>query len=112
MSVARHILTLSCANRPGIVAKVSTALFEGGFNILEAQQFDDQESNRFFMRIVFVAEAGSPAHTAAYAERFRSQFAPTAERFGMTWTLRDRLEKRRVMILVSKFDHCMVDLLC
>ena len=41
MSSPRHILTLSCANRPGIVAKVSTALFDGGFNILDAQQFDD-----------------------------------------------------------------------
>ena len=44
MSAARHVLTLSCADRPGIVAKVSTALFEGGFNILEAQQFDDTET--------------------------------------------------------------------
>jgi len=107
----QYILTIASPDEPGIVAAVTTILFEAGGNILEAQQFDDQQSNRFFMRIVFVAEAGSPAHTAAYAERFRSQFAPTAERFGMSWTLRDRLEKRRVMILVSKFDHCMVDLL-
>ncbi|MGA8445100.1 MAG: ACT domain-containing protein, partial [Roseiarcus sp.] len=53
MSSPRHILTLSCANRPGIVAKVSTALFDGGFNILDAQQFDDTETGNFFMRVVF-----------------------------------------------------------
>ena len=55
MSSARHILILSCANRPGIVAKVSTALFDGGFNILDAQQFDDTETGNFFMRVVFNA---------------------------------------------------------
>ena len=57
MSSPRHILTLSCANRPGIVAKVSTALFDGGFNILDAQQFDDVETGDFFMRVVFNASA-------------------------------------------------------
>ena len=105
----QYILTIASPDRPGIVAAVTTILFEAGGNILEAQQFDDLQSNRFFMRVVFVAEAA--ADTAAFAERFRAQFAPTAERFGMEWALRDRLEKRRVMILVSKFDHCMVDLL-
>ena len=57
MSGARHILTLSCANRPGIVAVVSAALFDGGFNILDAQQFDDTETGAFFMRVVFNAAA-------------------------------------------------------
>ena len=104
----QYILTIASPDRPGIVAAVTSFLFEAGGNILEAQQFDDLQSSRFFMRVVFVAEA---AETAAYAEQFRARFAPTAERFGMEWALRDRLEKRRVMILVSKFDHCMVDLL-
>jgi formyltetrahydrofolate deformylase len=107
----QYILTIASPDRPGIVAAVTTVLFEAGGNILEAQQFDDLQSNRFFMRVVFVAEAAAPTDSLAYAERFRAAFAPTAERFGMEWTLRDRLEKRRVMILVSKFDHCMVDLL-
>ena len=104
-----YILTIASPDRPGIVAAVTTFLFEAGGNILEAQQFDDLQSNRFFMRVVFVAEASADA--SDYAARFRDQFAPTAEQFGMEWTLRNRLEKRRVMILVSKFDHCMVDLL-
>ena len=53
MPASRHTLTLSCADRPGIVAKVSAALFEGGFNVLEAQQFDDLETGNFFMRVDF-----------------------------------------------------------
>ena len=53
MPPARHILTLSCVNRPGIVAKVATALFDGSFNILDAQQFDDVETGDFFMRVEF-----------------------------------------------------------
>ena len=58
MSPTRYVLTLSCANRPGIVAAVSTALFEGGFNILDAQQFDDTETGIFFMRVAFNSAEG------------------------------------------------------
>ena len=102
---ARSILTLSCANRPGIVAKVSTALFEGGFNILDAQQFDDVETGDFFMRVVFNA-AGS-----ADVAGFKAQFAPIAEAMKMAWSLRAEADHKRVALLVSKFDHCLVDLL-
>ena len=101
----RSILTLSCANRPGIVAKVSTALFEGGFNILDAQQFDDVETGDFFMRVVF--NAAGPADAAD----FKAQFAPIAEAMKMAWSLRAEADKKRVALLVSKFDHCLVDLL-
>jgi formyltetrahydrofolate deformylase len=100
------ILTLSCRNRPGIVSAVSTDLFEGGCNILDAQQFDDTESNRFFMRVVFNAVREGVA-----LDTLRGNFAPVAERFGMTWQMRARAERRRVMLFVSKFDHCLADLL-
>ncbi|MFH3478623.1 formyltetrahydrofolate deformylase [Xanthobacter variabilis] len=104
---AEHfILTLSCPNRPGIVAAVSTFLFEKGCNILEAQQFDDQESGRFFTRIVFNVVEG-----AATIEAIRAGFAPIAAGFGFTWTMRSKEEKRRVLLLASKFDHCLADLL-
>ena len=102
-----YVLTIACPDKPGIVASVTTFLFESGGNILEAQQFDDTQTGRFFMRVVFTAEGAEDG----FVERFRDQFKPVAERFGMEWLLRDRLERRRVMILVSKFDHCMVDLL-
>ncbi|MFC4168290.1 formyltetrahydrofolate deformylase [Teichococcus aestuarii] len=100
-----HVLTLTCANRPGIVAAVATALFEAGGNIQEAQQFDDTATGRFFMRVVF--DVPPEAEAAA----LRAAVQPVGERFGMQWTLRERAAKRRVMLLVSRFDHCLADLL-
>jgi formyltetrahydrofolate deformylase len=98
-----YVLTLSCPDRPGIVHAVSGYLFERGGNILESQQFDDTESGRFFMRIVFAVAAG--------ADALREGFAPLAAQLGMQWTLRGREERRRVMLLASKFDHCLADVL-
>jgi formyltetrahydrofolate deformylase len=103
---ARHILTLSCANRPGIVAKVSAALFDGGFNILDAQQFDDTETGDFFMRVSF-----NPAQSHANVEAFRETFKAIAAGFAMTWSMRSIDQKKRVVLMVSRFDHCLVDLL-
>jgi formyltetrahydrofolate deformylase len=97
------ILTLSCPDRPGIVAHVSALLFDRGANILDAQQYDDEETGAFFMRVVF-----DPG--AADAKAWRAAFGPLAESFGMTWSLRPRSERRRVMILVSQQDHCLSDL--
>ncbi|MCH7628972.1 MULTISPECIES: formyltetrahydrofolate deformylase [Novosphingobium] len=97
------ILTFSCDDRPGIVAKVTGCLFQAGANILEAQQFDDVESGRFFMRVVFAAEAG--------LEAMHGAIAPMAASLGMDWSLRDTSVKRRVVLMVSKFDHCLGDLL-
>ena len=106
MSGARYGLTFSRPNRPGIVATDSAALFEGGFNILDAQQFDDVETGAFFMRVAFNVVAASDG-----AESFRARFGEIAQSFGMTWTLRAASEKKRVALLVSRFDHCLVDLL-
>jgi formyltetrahydrofolate deformylase len=105
-SAQRLVLTLSCRNRPGIVAAVATHLFEAGLNILDAQQFDDTEADRFFMRVVFDPVAGRQD-----VEALRDGFKPVAERFGMAWTLRDEAERRRVLLMVSRFDHCLADLL-
>jgi formyltetrahydrofolate deformylase len=100
------VLTLSCPNRSGIVAAVSTYLFEAGCNILDAQQFDVVQTTRFVMRVVFnrLEAARDPATISA-------EFAAVAARFDMTWSIRGTDEKRRVVILVSKFDHCLADLL-
>jgi formyltetrahydrofolate deformylase len=97
------ILTLSCPDQRGIVAKVSAFLFERGCNILDAQQFDDQETGQFFMRVVFDADAADRA-------ALRADFAGLGGGLSMKWTLRDRAERYRVMILASKFDHCLADL--
>ncbi len=103
---ARHILTLSCANRPGIVAKVSAALFDGGFNILDAQQFDDTETGDFFMRVEFNA-----ACTDANVDALREAFTDIAAGLRMTWSMRPADQRKRVALMVSRFDHCLVDLL-
>ena len=100
------ILTLSCQNRPGIVAAVSSYLFEAGCNIADAQQFDDAQSGRFFERVMF-----NPVREGVTAEALRAGFAPIGEQFAMHWQLRPRNEKRRVMLFASKFDHCLADLL-
>ncbi|PZW37642.1 formyltetrahydrofolate deformylase [Humitalea rosea] len=102
----RYALTLSCPNRPGIVAAIADALFRRGFDIQAAHQFDDPASGRFFMRTVFVAareEADFPALT--------EELEGLRARFGMKLALRDQSVPRKVMILASKFDHCLVDLL-
>nr|WP_157217325.1 formyltetrahydrofolate deformylase [Sphingomonas formosensis] len=105
MAQASYILTLSCPNRPGIVAKVATMLFSHGGNILEANQFDDIVSGRFFMRTVFnLPEGGEVAKVEA-------DFAPIAAEHGMEWALSPNDRRKKVLILVSKFDHCLVDLL-
>ena len=104
MTRIAHVLTLSCTDRPGLVATISGQLFEGGGNILEAQQFDDVETGRFFMRILFDCPAD------AYAA-IQERIAETAARFEMDWKLRARDQRTRVLLLVSRMDHCLGDLL-
>jgi len=106
MPHSQFVLTLSCPDRPGIVAAVSTFLAQSGQNILDAQQFDDTETKKFFMRVVFTA-----ADLAVELSALQTGFAPIAQRFAMDWQMRDRAAKRRVMLLASKSDHCLVDIL-
>lgn len=101
---ASLILTLSCEDKPGIVARVTGNLFEAGGNIREAQQFDDSLSGNFFMRVVFDPGEGSVEH-------FHAAFAPVAQQYAMEWNLRDTSVNRKVVLMVSKFDHCLGDLL-
>jgi formyltetrahydrofolate deformylase len=104
--VTQFILTLSCQNRPGIVAAVATTIFEHGGNIRESQQFDDIESGPFFARIVL-----DHPENRLDVSRLREALGAVAARFAMTWGLRDRAERQRVMLLVSRFDHCLADIL-
>jgi formyltetrahydrofolate deformylase len=99
------LLTLSCPNQPGIVARVTAELFANGGNILEAHQFDDTETGGFFTRIVF--NLGDERNIGKLMEEFR----PIADHYRMNWEIRPRNEARNVLILVSKADHCLVDLL-
>ena len=101
----RYILTLSCPNRPGIVAAVSGLIFEVGFNIFDAHQFDDVETGRFFMRVGF-----NPVKEGAI-EAFMSRFPAIKAQFGMETVLRSADQPQRIMIMASQSDHCLSDLL-
>ncbi|ALN73829.1 formyltetrahydrofolate deformylase [Aureimonas sp. AU20] len=101
-----HILTLSCPNRPGIVAAVSRHLFDNGADIREAHQFDDPETGRFFMRVRFAM-----VESVVRIESLTGAFGAIAERFGMEWRISGAEDRQKVLILVSRFDHCLADLL-
>jgi formyltetrahydrofolate deformylase len=101
----RFALTLSCDDRPGIVAAVSTELAAMGANIVESNQFWDRETNRFFMRVAFDAPGGK------VRDDIERLLSPAADRFGMKTNLRDMERKPRIIIMVSKFDHAMHHLL-
>ena len=95
----------SCADRPGIVAKVACYIAARGANIIEAGQHQDHESGVFFMRYeVMLAEGDSE-------EKFRAGFIAVAEDLGMEWWLSSALRKKRVAVMVSRHGHCLADLL-
>ena len=107
------ILTLACPDRPGITARVTGFLFERGCNILDAQQFNDRgphegdragDTDRFFMRVVFDPDGST-------AEGLRADFAALAVEYAFEWKMAREDRPRRTIILVSKFDHCLVDLI-
>jgi len=99
------VLTLSCDDRPGIVAAVTTELFSIGANIAESNQFWDQETGRFFMRLAFTAP------DSIGREDVERVLRPAFDRFGMITSLADLARKPRVVILVSKFDHALLHLI-
>jgi len=100
-----YVLTLACADQPGIVHAVTTFLVDHGGNIRESQQFGDRDSGRFFMRIAFETARATDAAT------LRASFAATAERFDMTYELWAAQAPYRTLIMVSKQLHCLNDLL-
>jgi len=103
---SRFILTLSCTDRPGIVAAVATFLASHNCNIIESAQFDDVDTGRFFMRVVF-----EPIDARATLAVLINAFPAIAAPFGMTWQFHDANVRPRVLLLVSKQDHCLNDLL-
>lgn len=109
-------LLIGCSDRPGIVAAVSGFLFEQGANIVSSHQYSsDPTGGRFFMRTeMFLEDLAGPVtrELVARRERFQRSFATSvAERFEMDWHVRYSDERRRIAILVSRRDHCLVDLL-
>ncbi|MGL4744483.1 MAG: formyltetrahydrofolate deformylase [Phycicoccus sp.] len=103
---AEHVLLLSCPDQRGIVATVTALLFERGANIEESQQFDDVPTDRFFMRIRY-----SVPVDGADVGQWRAWFEPIGERYGMEWSIRDAATPYRAVVMVSRFGHCLNDLL-
>lgn len=97
-----YVLTFSCLDRPGIVAKVTSLIAQHSGNITSAQQFNDPTTGRFFMRVVF---------DIANVETFSASLSSIAQELSFDWQMRDVAKRKRVLILVSKFDHCLLDLL-
>jgi len=99
------VLTVKCKSRIGLVAAVATFLAERQCNITDAAQFDDQDTGRFFARLAFESPADQPL------EKLKAEFAPIAERFGMDAGLHPDGLKMKVVVMVSRFGHCLNDLL-
>jgi len=99
------VLTLSCEDRPGIVAAITTELFAVGANIAESNQFWDRQTGRFFMRLAFTA----PEDVSR--DDVERVLKPAFERFGMKTALTDQARRPKLLILVSKFDHALLHLI-
>ncbi|HEJ5084190.1 TPA: formyltetrahydrofolate deformylase [Pseudomonas aeruginosa] len=104
---SHFIIRISCPAVSGIVAAVTTYLAEQGCYISEMAQFDDEGSGRFFMRAVFRFNDGLAGDIGA----IETGFADVAGRFDMDWSLHSSAQPMRVLLMVSKFDHCLSDLL-
>ena len=105
IATGSFVLTLSCPDQPGLVASLARLLADHGGNILDSQQFSDTDTNRFFMRIGFEL-----AQREAF-DALMAAFGAFAGSRDMEWAMRSVDEPKRVLLLVSKFDHCLGDLL-
>ncbi len=114
-------LLISCADGPGIVAAISGFLFEQGANIISSDQYSTHpEHGTFFMRCAFYLPAiedgpqapeGGPSAAGADRDAFQAAFGELAQRFGMQWRIAYAHELRRVALMASRADHCVLDLL-
>ncbi|MEV8468248.1 formyltetrahydrofolate deformylase [Fluviibacterium sp. DFM31] len=103
--MTQYCLTVACTSTRGIVAAIATFLAENGCNITDSSQFDDLETGQFFMRISFLSETGRNIATLTEA------FGSVAQGFDMQFAFHDESEKMKVVIMVSRFGHCLNDLL-
>jgi formyltetrahydrofolate deformylase len=100
------ILLIACPDQKGLVAAISDFVFRHNGNILHADEHADEGSNLFLMRVEF-----DPADFDIDRKDFAKYFSPLAEKFEMTWRLAQSSHRQKTVILVSKYDHCLVDLL-
>lgn len=100
-----YILTVSCVSTRGIVAAISGYLAGKGCNIVDSSQFDDLDTGKFFMRISFISEEGILLETIA------ADFVAVGAKFDMDYAFHDPARRMKVMLMVSRFGHCLNDLL-
>lgn len=103
--MSKFCLTVTCETRRGIVAAISGFLADHGCNIIDSSQYDDTENGQFFTRLSFVSEEGVDL------EALRRDFAPVSTAFNMTHAFYDESERTKVVVMVSRFGHCLNDLL-
>ena len=100
-----YVLTVTCRSTRGIVAAITGFLAEKGCYIVDSSQFDDLDTGMFFMRLTFVSQEG------ATIEEITSGFKPIEKQYGMVARFHDGAEKMKVLLMVSRFGHCLNDLL-
>jgi formyltetrahydrofolate deformylase len=111
-AAVEHVLTVDCAESPGIVHAVSAFLLEHGCDIIDIKQYGDKAQGHFFMRVHFASEpSASGAGLSPGTEDLRRDFGPVGEKWQMNWQLEPHGRKRRVLVMVSRMGHCLNDLL-
>ncbi|NVO23359.1 formyltetrahydrofolate deformylase [Donghicola mangrovi] len=103
--MTKYALTVTCPSTRGIVAAIANYLADTGCNITDSSQFDDKETGKFFMRVSFTSEQGKDV------AELEQGFAGVATEFEMEFAFHDETEKMKVVIMVSRFGHCLNDLL-
>lgn len=103
--MSNYVLTVTCKSTRGIVAAIAGYLADHGCNITDSAQFDDQQSGRFFTRISIRSETG------ATLQNLKDDFEDISRKFEMSYAFHDAAEKMKVLIFVSRFGHCLNDLL-
>lgn len=103
--MTQYCLTVTCPSARGIIAAISTFLADHGCNITDSSQFDDLDTGQFFMRVAFVSEEG------AGLTDLEAAFAPLIQQFAMQAAFHDEGQKMKVVVMVSRFGHCLNDLL-
>lgn len=103
--MTKYCLTVTCGAKRGIVAAIANFLNDNGCNITDSSQYDDLDMALFFMRVSFVSQEG--VDLAA----LEADFAAVSEKFDMQFTIHNEIEKMKVVIMVSRFGHCLNDLL-
>lgn len=105
LAMKSYVLTVSCKSTRGIVAAITGYLAEQGCYITDSSQFDDLQTGLFFMRLTFISQEG------VTLTALETGFQPVIDRFGMVAEIRDLEKRMKVLLMVSRFGHCLNDLL-